>query len=197
VLRAPRWALALVALATLTVAGAGIAIAVIVSSGGTSNSPASRSPSAGAAALTAFVAALRAPTAQGGQVVEQEMKPSIADLSSGQIDGPTMESRARSWQIAFARVRQRVDAIAVPAGLQTARQLFDSAIDGYARVAAILLQAGAAAPDGRGALLDAAVAAGRRADALYDQASAQVQAALRAAGLPVDPNLPDPTPTPR
>jgi hypothetical protein len=193
VVRAPRWSLTLVALTTLVVAGAAIAIAVIASGGG---KPTPAPAHAGAAALSAFTAALRAPTAQGGQVVEQEMKPSISDLSSGQVDGPTLMNRARSWKIAFTRVRQGIDAIAVPAGLQPARQLFDSAIDGYARAADLLFQAGAATPGGRGALLDAAIAAGRQADALYDRASALVQAALRAAGLPPDHNLPDPTPAP-
>lgn len=183
-LRAPRWSLALVALTTLAAAGAGIAILVSPSHPDT-------------AALRAYTAALRGPTAQGGQVVEQEMKPSVAAISSGQIDGPTLVSRARSWQIAFARVRHGIDAIAVPAGLQPAQRRFDAAIDGYAHVADLLVQAGAAAtPDRRNALLDAAVAAGRQADGLYDQAAAQVQAALRAAGLPPDHYLPDPTPTP-
>jgi len=196
VFHAPRWSLALVAIPTLAVAGAAIALVVIATGGGGSSS-ARATPSASAAALTAFTTALRAPTAQGGQVVQQEMKPSIGEFGSGQLDGPTLVNRARSWKIAFARVRDRVDAIPVPSGLQPARQLFDTAIAGYAHVADLLLQAGASAPDSRAGLLAAAVAAGRHADAVYDQAAALVQAALRAAGLAPDHNLPDPTPTPR
>jgi hypothetical protein len=194
VLRAPRWALALVAACTLTVVGAGIAVLVLWSSGGGAAHP-TPSPRAGAAALLAYTSALRGPTAQGGQVVEQEMKPSISDFSGGQIDGATLLARARSWQLAFTRVRQEIDAIAVPAGLEQAQRLFDAAIDGYARAADLLLQAATGPAAARDSLLDGAIAAGRQADAIYDRAAQLVQTALVAAGLPVDVDLPNPSPS--
>jgi len=195
-LRAPRWSLALVALTTLAVVAGAVALVVGTSRSG---APSGTTPTAhpDPAALAAYVSALRDPTARGGEVVEQEIKPSIAEVDSGQLAGPTLAARARSWKIAFARVRQSIDAIRVPTGLERAHELFDTALDAYTRVADLLLQAASATAPQRNALLDSALAAGRDADSAYDAAAALVQAALRAAGLPLDPNLPNPSATPR
>jgi hypothetical protein len=146
------------------------------------------------AELRAYTAALRAPTAEAGQVVEEDMKPSLSDLRAGRLDAATFSQRARSWQIAMARARRRVDAISAPAPVRAATPLFDAALDGYAAAARSFELAGAATGAQRATLLDQGVAAARAADGTYDRAAAVVQSALRAAGLPPDAELPDPSP---
>jgi hypothetical protein len=146
------------------------------------------------AALRDYIAALRGPTAFGGQIVEQEMKPSLREAQNGQLDGATLADRARGWQLAMQRVRRDVARIAAPPAVVAARPLFDQALGQYLGAAGLFERAGQAAPAERGGLLDQAVAAARTADATYDRAAAVVQAALRAVGLPPDAALPDPSP---
>src|SRR5207245_8635409 len=105
----------------------------------------SSNPAADAAALRAYTAALPAPAAAAGQVVEQDMKPSLSDFRSGALDATTFAQRARSWQLTFRRTRDALDAIPTPVSVKEAAPLFDTALDGYRSAAALLEQAAAAA----------------------------------------------------
>jgi hypothetical protein len=146
-------------------------------------------------ALRAYTVALRGPTAAAGQVVEQDMKPSLADFRAGRLEPAAFAERARSWQLSFRRTRQQLDAISPPPSVSQARPLFDGALDAYFNAAATLEQAAGAEAGARNGLVDEAVATARQADRTYNQAAAVVQAALRAAGLPPDPDLPDLAPS--
>ncbi|HEV7677641.1 MAG TPA: hypothetical protein VGQ42_03645 [Candidatus Dormibacteraeota bacterium] len=188
----PRWMMWSTAAVVLAVAG-GLIAAVVLSSGGGGGGG---GPAAGQKALTDYTAALRPPTTEGGRIVQQEMKPSLGEFAGGSLDGPSFVSRARSWQLALARVRDQLRGITPPAVIASAGPLFVAAMDDYVRAAQLFERAGAAPQDQRSAALDTAVAAARLADQAFDRAAVVVQRALQAAGLPKDSALPDPTPAP-
>src|SRR5207302_9217430 len=121
-------------------------------------SPAPSGPTVDGAALQTYVSALRGPTAAGGEVVAHEMQPSIGELRTGHVDGATFSVRARGWELAMRRVRQRIDALASPAAVARARPLFDTAIDGYVEAAVLFERAGVADGAARSGLLDRGVA---------------------------------------
>jgi len=188
-----QWGLALVVLAVA--AGLIVIVALSASGGGGGNAGGSPTPAPGSAALSAYVQALRAPTSEGGQVIEQLLKPSISEFASGQVDAATFTARARGWVLSLRKVKQEIDAIKVPPGIASAGPLFDQAMDAYVHTAQVLENAAAVPQEQRSAALDAGRQAGRDADAIYDRAAAVVQKALRAAGLPPDSALPDITPS--
>jgi hypothetical protein len=189
----PRWVQWALGVVVLAVAAGMIVLLAVNSSGGGSATP---TPRADAAVLTAYTQALRGPTSEGGRVVQQLMKPSIGEFEQGQVDAATFESRARGWILALQRVKQQLDRISVPPVIASAGPLFGQAMDAYIQAAQIFEQAAAAPMAERTAALDRGRQAGRDADRLYDRAAAVVQRALRAAGLPTDAALPDPSPTP-
>jgi len=185
----PRW-LALAIAAVVVASAAGLAIAVSLPRGdqGTTN------VHPDAAALTAYTDALRAPTSDGGRIVEQEMKPTISDFSQGQLDAASFAADARGWQLALRQVKDRIDRIVVPPAIAAAGPLFDAAMDAYIAAAKLFEQAAAAPQSQRQAAVGKGIDQARAADRQYDQAALVVQRALAAAGLQPDSNLPDPTP---
>ena len=176
----------------LAVLVAGGLVALLVVMGSSGGSP---PPKPDAAALTAYTTALRPPTSEGGRIVQQEMKPSLSEFGSGTVDGPTFAARARGWQLALARVRDDIDKIAVPPSIPSAGPLFHDAMTAYVHAAQLFEQAGTAPADRRQSAVDAAIAAARAADQAFDRAAVVVQRALRAAGLPPDSALPNPSPS--
>ena len=185
----PRWVMWLMATIAVGVAVGFIALVATPHPGGDSGAnPASTQ------VLKDYIDALRPPTTEGGRIVEQEMKPSLGEFERGEVDGNTFSARARGWQIGMQRVRDRIDQISVPPVIASAGPLFDAAIDDYISAARLFEQAGQAAAAQKDAAVQRAVDAARTADRAYDRAAAVVQRALRAAGLPPDSALPDPTP---
>lgn len=188
----PRWVAWSIA-AVVVACAAGLALAITLPNGGQSSG--SPTPHPDAAVLTAYTTALRGPTSDGGQVVEEEMKPSIGEFTQGQVDAATFTERARGWQIALRSVKDRIDRIPTPPAIAAARGLFDQAMDGYIAAARLFEQAGGApAGAARDAAITKAIDQARAADAQYDQAALVVQRALAAAGLQPDTALPNPTP---
>ena len=193
----PRWVQWTLGVVVVAVAAGLIAILVASSSGGGGgNAAGSPTPAPGSAALKAYVDALRSPTSDGGRVVEQLMKPSIAEFAQGKVDPSTFTARAKGWVLALQSVKQRLDRISVPPVVASAGPLFDQAMDGYIHTAQVFEQAASVPADQRDAALEAGRQAGRDADQVYDRAATVVQRALRAAGLPPDSALPDVTPSP-
>lgn len=146
---------------------------------------------AGRQALSAYTSAIRPIFAGAGAITEMEMKPSIAAYDSGQLSGGELASRAAGWQVAFAGDRGRLGRLTVPPSLRGANLQFETAITGYG-MAALWLQRAGQASDTDAARTDVsrAISAAQAADAVFDRGSAAVQAALRVAGLPADPDLP-------
>jgi hypothetical protein len=194
----PRWVQWTLGGVVLAVVAGLVAMLVVTTSGGGGGAAgASPTPAPGSAALEAYVDALRSPTSDGGRVVEQLMKPSIAEFAQGQVDASTFATRARGWVVALQSVRQKLRGIRVPPVVASAGPLFDQAVDGYIHTAQVFEQAASVPADQRAAALDTGRQAGRDADQVYDRAAAVVQRALHAAGLPPDSALPDVTPSPR
>jgi hypothetical protein len=189
-----QWSLAGVVLAVAT----GLIVILALGAagrGGSGQAGGSPTPAPGSQVLTAYTSALRAPTSEGGQVIEQLLKPSVDEFAQGQVDAATFLARARGWVLSLQKVRQEVDAIPVPPVIASAGPLFDAAMGAYVHCAQVLENAASVPEAQRAAALDAGRQAGRDADAMFDRAAAVVQKALRAAGLPPDANLPDLTPS--
>src|SRR5258708_7681019 len=183
----PRWVQWGLALVVLAVAAGVVLVGGLRPPGGGGGNPptpppppprpAGATPAPGSGVLTAYVDALRAPTREGGQVIEQLLKPSISEFASGQVDAATFTARARGWVLSLQKVKREIDAIRVPPVIASAGPLFDQAMDGYVHTAQVLEQAAAVPEAQRAAMLDQGRQAGRDADQLYDRAAAVVQRA--------------------
>ncbi len=192
----PRWVQWTLAAVVLVVVGGLVAILVLsAGGGGRRQATGSPTPAPGSQVLTAYTQALRAPTSEGGQVIQQLLKPSINEFDQGQVDAATFLQRAKGWVLSLQKVKKKIDAIPVPPAIASAGPLFDQAMDAYVHCAEVLENAASVPAGQRSAALDAGRQAGRDADAAFDRAAAVVQRALRNAGLPPDADLPDPTPT--
>jgi hypothetical protein len=189
----PRWVMWSIAAVVLACA-AGLIVVVAVGHSGGDDTPPAQHPDA--KALTAYTQALRAPTSQGGQVVQEQMKPSIGEFEQGQVDPGTFVSRARGWQLAMQRVKDQIDKIPVPPFIAAAGGYFDQSMDAYIAAARLFEQAATVPEAQRQAAIAKAITQAQAADHLFDQAAVVVQRALAAAGLPPDDALPNPTPTP-
>jgi hypothetical protein len=187
----PRW-LAWAIGAVVVACAAGL-VAVLALGKGSDSGP----TPADATALTAYTSALRPATSEGGRIVEQEMKPSLGDFERGSLGAGDFVTRARGWQLGLARVRDQIDAISTPPAIAAAHGLFHLAMQAYVDAARLFEGAGLASAAERQAALARAVAAAEAADGDFDRAAAVVQAALRAAGMPADHELPDVTPSPQ
>jgi hypothetical protein len=183
--RRPRW------LAPTMAAVALGGVALLVANLCQATPPVALAPPSGAAALTAYTTALRQPTAAGGAIVAEEMRPSLGEFASGAVDPATFSRRAAGWRLAMTQVRQRIDAITVPPTMRSAAQLFDQALTEYVHAATLFAAVGESPAAQRQALVDGGMTAATQADALYDRAAAVVQSGLRQAGLPTDTLLPD------
>jgi hypothetical protein len=187
----PRWVAWAIG-GVVVACAAGLALLVTLTGGSQGGSTPTLHPDA--AVLTAYTSALRGPTSEGGQIVEEEMKPSISEFNQGQVDAATFVQRARGWEVGLRRVKAQIDRLPVPPAIAAAGPLFDRALDGYINAAQLFQQAGTVPQAQRAAAVDRAVAAAEAADHQYDQAALLVQRALAAAGLQPDSALPNPTP---
>ncbi len=146
-------------------------------------------------AYLAYERAVLVPIRDGGRVVQQEMKPSLDQLRRGEITAADARARAGGWRRAFAAVRVKVLALTPPSFLRDVELRFLAAIDGYATIAVLFDRAAGEDGAARASLLDAAAAAGRRADTMFDRASSIMQFHRRRLGLGATTKLPDPAAT--
>jgi hypothetical protein len=147
------------------------------------------------AAYLVYERVVLVPLVDGGRVVQLEMKPSLDQLRAGSISTPEALRRADAWKRALAKVRSDVVALAPPAFLRDMERRWLAAIDLYAQIPDLFVQAARASSDNRAPLLDAAENAGKRADDLFDRASERMQFHRRRLGLGPTSKLPDPAAT--
>jgi hypothetical protein len=88
-----------------------------------------------------------------------------------------------------------VIALDPPPFLDDVERRWTAAIDVYLEIPALFEQAAAVTGAARTTLLDRAVAAGQRADKLFDRAASAMQAHRRRLGLGPTHDLPDPAAT--
>ena len=144
------------------------------------------------AAYLRYERAVLVPIRAGGQLVQQEMKPSLGDLGSGSLSAALAVLRAGAWRSALTRTRNEISAIRAPRFLGDIVRLWSVAMDGYLKIPDLFAQAARAAGAKRTALLDAAAEAGNRADKLFDDAARVMQYHRRRLGLGPTHDLPDP-----
>lgn len=126
----------------------------------------------------------------GGRLVYEGVRTSVASLFRGELAPADFRARAGAWKADLERVRLQLAAQQPPARLKPAAELFDRALRQY-RAAIDGFVTASRAPAARlQAALTAAVPAAERADRTYDRADALVQRELRRLGLPTKPVLP-------
>lgn len=146
-------------------------------------------------AYLAYERTLLVPLREGGRIVQEQMKPSLREARAGEIKGTDLAQRAAGWRLAFERLREQVARLAPPSFLGDVEQRFLVAVDGYRSVAEAAAAAGAATdPAVRDRLIGEAETAGERADDLFDDASAIMQAHRARLGLGTTPSLPTKAP---
>jgi hypothetical protein len=145
------------------------------------------------AALLAYERALVPILREGGRLVQEEMKPSLREISEGEITGDTLLGRTAAWRGELERIRARLAALRPPAFLGDIGARWLAAVDAYlAAVDAFEALARAPAGSERARLVAEAAAAGERADRVFDRAAAVIQFHRRRLGLGPSPSLPDP-----
>jgi hypothetical protein len=144
------------------------------------------------AAYLRYERALLPSLKEGGRIVLQQMRPSLPDLGGGKLDRQTAIQRATGWRRAFQQIRADVRALTPPGFLGDVERRWTSALDTYLLIPDLFEQAATATGTSRTQTLDRAVAAGMRADDLFDRAASVMQAHRRRLGLGATRDLPDP-----
>lgn len=129
---------------------------------------------------------------EGGRIVVQQMRPSLPELSDGKLSRQTAIERAAGWQSAFRQIRADVIGLDPPPFLGDIERRWIAAIDAYLEISDAFVAAATATGAERTTLLDRAVAAGVRADKLFDRAAKVMQSHRRRLGLRTTHDLPDP-----
>lgn len=135
------------------------------------------------------------PIDDGGRLVQQEMKPSLADLESGSLGVTEAVGRANAWRGVLQQDRAAMVALKPPPFLRGIEKLWGAAVDAYLVIPDLFAEAARATGAARSALLDQAADAGNRADRLFDRAARAMQFHRRRLGLGPTHQLPDPDAT--
>ena len=144
-------------------------------------------------AILAYERSLTSPLREGGRIVQEEMKPSLGELASGELSSAAALGRASAWRRVLEGVRSDVSALTPPSFLGDIEQRWKAAMDGYLAAADLFGRAASAGPGAeRTRLLSEAANAGTRADKLFDAAAAVIQSHRRRLGLGPTTSLPDP-----
>lgn len=144
--------------------------------------------------IVAYEKKISGPARDAGFVVQEGLKPGLADVAAGQ-PGPVVFS-AVTWVDRFRSIGEQFAAAADglhDGDLRRAAELFESALKEYERTAETIGAAAIASGEPRQKLLEKAAAKGRHADQEYDKASAHLQRARRSVGLPPTARFPDPS----
>ncbi|MBV9097089.1 MAG: hypothetical protein JO079_03435 [Frankiaceae bacterium] len=166
---------------------AALVLAIVLPAGGRSH--------ASAAAVQRYENAILGPVKDWGSIEVLGMRPSIKDLfqqGKDVLPASAVITESRAWLSAFAHDRALIAAVRPPVGLGRCRALMLRALDKYVEAARGFGQAAAKPLSERRPIVETAVTAASDGDALFDQASAVLQRARRAAGLGVSTNFPNP-----
>jgi len=147
------------------------------------------------AAYLRYERALLPSLREGGRIVQQEMKPSLRALPTGEISRSVALERAASWREEFNQVLRDVTALSPPSFLGDVERRWVATIDAYRSVADLFAQSANLEGADRTLLLDRAATAGARADDLFDGASSVMQFHRHRLGLGSTSSLPNPTAT--
>jgi hypothetical protein len=182
-LRAPRSYLTFTG-GVLVAAIAALVAAGLLIGGSDRGSPRAGQRAADIGAFVAFERSVGELVGEGGSVVVFGMKPGVADIAEGGYPDDTLRHMAGGWLESFETLEAELAELRVPPFAAGAAAQLEAAFAAYSRTAALLLEAARADGAARAALVDAAAAAGTRADDLYDQALAALDAHRTRLGLP-------------
>lgn len=129
---------------------------------------------------------------RGGQLVQQEIKPSVNGFDRGSLPPKRLIEFAQNWDRIMREVRADFSAATPPSFLGDVEQRWTRAFDGYLDAIRLFASAARATGAERESLYQRAIGAAERADDLYDQASAVLQGWRRRLGLPPTSRFPDP-----
>ena len=146
-------------------------------------------------AYLAYERAALVPIREGGQIVQEEMKPSLAQLHNGNVTVTDALTRASGWRNVLRSELTTLLALRPPSFLEDIDAKWTASFDAYVSIADLFAQAARASGPERDRLLDAAAAAGTRADSLFDAAARVMQFHRRRLGLGPTHSLPDPAST--
>jgi hypothetical protein len=145
------------------------------------------------AELLAYERALLPVAKDWGSIEVLGMRPAVADLrTGGPLGRPDLvATQARAWLAALQADRDKLRALAAPASVRAAGPLLDRSIALYVDAASSFLAAATGPVTERVARIERGIDQARRGALLYNDASAVLQAARRAHGLPPTPDFPD------
>ena len=123
------------------------------------------------------------------------MKPSLGELRDGQISEQIAHERAKGWRNGMRAALASLLSLHPPSFLGDIEAKWKMSFDAYLEVPDLLDQAASAVDGARERFLDAAAAAGTRADGLFDEAARVMQFHRRRLGLGSTHDLPDPAAT--
>ena len=130
-----------------------------------------------------------------GLLVRKEMEQTVQRLRDGSTSTALVVRSAGEWSSAFASLREHIVALAPPAFLGDIEDRWTAAIDSYARVPGIIVQAARASGGRQPSFIDAAETAVKRAVGSFDRAAERMQFHRRRLGLGPTSELPDPAVT--
>lgn len=143
------------------------------------------------AAAEAYLAEIRPIATDGGQVVQEVLKPAITRLEDADGDHDQQAEAAGGWVASMTSVRERWAEVEPPPKVADSHELFLDALDRYVAAAERLARA-TTDDEQREALVDEAIELGTEGDQLYDRAAVLVQELLVAAGQDPVAWLPQP-----
>lgn len=143
------------------------------------------------AATEDYLAEVRPIASDGGQVVQDLLKPAISRLEDPDEDHDQQAEAAGAWVASMTSVRERWADVEPPPAVADSHELFLDALDRYVAAADRLARA-TTDDEQRAALVDEAIELGTEGDELYDRAAALVQELLVAAGQDPVAWLPQP-----
>ncbi|MGH2793427.1 MAG: hypothetical protein ACRDKG_03890 [Actinomycetota bacterium] len=146
-------------------------------------------------ALLSYERAILPHIREAGRIVQQEMKPSLREITDGSLSDAEILERAEAWQRVFERVRADLLALQAPSLLGDIKEAWSAAMGGYL-LAVDTVAAIARAPAGqRTVAIEQAATFGERADELFDTVASIIQLHRKRLDLGPSRNLPDPQPT--
>jgi hypothetical protein len=153
-------------------------------------SPGARGSSASGAAgaLSAYASAMHPLQQEAGQLVAEQIRPSLALLERHRISPEQFRHEAGDWRAELESIRIRWRGLRPPASLAEAARLYDEAMRGYESALDGFVAASRQPSDHLDAAVSSAVPAAEGADRAYDAADALVDAQAKRLGLtPPDP----------
>ncbi|MDQ3758270.1 MAG: hypothetical protein M3394_10525 [Actinomycetota bacterium] len=144
-------------------------------------------------AVLAYEKAILPIVSEWGRIEVQGMRPAISDLRTDGEGVPpdAIVTEAQAWQSALQGIRRRLAEQRPPSSLRPAARLFDQAVVRYLEAAEAFEQAARATGDAREAGIADGIDRVREGSRLYNEASMDLQAARRRAGLEPTPDFPD------